>query len=156
MQANEVETRRSVGNGERLTPFDTTNEHDPFSKACRSLDMPVSDNFFPVDGARERFAQLHFQAACVRLEGLARLLKAIEESGGIERVPMSLVGEAMGAATDVAENLRWSYERIAETGRRRAEEGSKENGKSPLGEHVRPVDAPRPVRGEKGRQDEGS
>ena len=80
--------------------------------------MAMFGNPSPVDGAKERFAQLHFRAACVRLEILAQMLQTIERDGGLEQAPLTLVNEAVAAAADVAENLRWSYERLTETGHR--------------------------------------
>src|SRR5271170_7340286 len=63
------------------------------------------------EGAKERFAHLHYRAACIRLEVLSQTLNSIEARGGIDQAPSDLLGEALSAAVDVAENLRWSYER---------------------------------------------
>lgn len=80
--------------------------------------MGLFEQSFPSDGAKERFAQLHFQAACVRLEMLMRILRAIEERGGVDQAPASLVLEAANAAAEVADNLRWASERLQQTARR--------------------------------------
>jgi hypothetical protein len=87
--------------------------------------MGLFGQSFPTDGAKERFAQLHFQAACVRLEMLSRILQAINERGGVEHVPPAMVNEASVAASEVAENLRWAYERLRQTDLQRAEEAAR-------------------------------
>ena len=51
----------------------------------------------------------------MRLEMLSRILQGIEERGGVEHVSAMMVNEAGDAATEVAENLRWAYERLRET-----------------------------------------
>jgi hypothetical protein len=87
--------------------------------------MGLFGNSFPTEGAKERFAQLHFQAACVRLEMLAAILRGIEERGGVEQVPAAMVNEAGEAAAEVAENLGWAYERLRETDLQRGDEGAR-------------------------------
>ena len=86
--------------------------------------MGLFGQSLPTDGARERFAQLHFQAACVRMEMLSRILREIDEQGGVEHVPAALVNEAASAATEVAENLRWAQERMRQSDLQRAEEAA--------------------------------
>ena len=87
--------------------------------------MGLFEQSYPTDGAKERFAQLHFQAACIRLEVLGRILQAIEERGGVEHAPPAMVNEASSAAAEVAENLRWAYERLRQTDIQRAEEAAR-------------------------------
>jgi hypothetical protein len=110
--------------------------------------MGLFGQFFPLDGAKERFAQLHFRAAAVRLEMLSRMMKAIEERGGVDQVPSAMVNEAATAAAEVTENLRWAYERLRETALARGEEGSRMD--FPPG---RDIPEPRPMAKEERREE---
>jgi hypothetical protein len=87
--------------------------------------MGIFGEFLPVDDARQRFAHLHFRAACVRLELLSRLLQGIEERGGIAEASPAMVSEAIAAAADISDNLRWCYERLTETTRRVTMDGAR-------------------------------
>ena len=56
---------------------------------------------------------------------LSRILRTIEERGGVEEAPAGLVSEAASAAVEVAENLRWAYERLRQTDLQRAEDSTR-------------------------------
>ncbi len=110
--------------------------------------MGLFGNSFPTEGAEERFAQLHFQAACVRLEMLSRILREIEERGGVEHVPAALVNEAGNAAMEVTENLRWAYERLRPADLQREEEAARMDFPA-----VRDEPGARPTAQEEGRRE---
>jgi hypothetical protein len=63
-----------------------------------------------------RYANLYYQAAMARCDTLRELMAQIEAAGGVEHAKRPLA-DAMQAAVDLAENLRYSQQSLRQASR---------------------------------------
>ena len=66
----------------------------------------------------KRYASLYYQAAVARLDTLRELIAQINAEGGVDRAKRPL-SEAVQAALEVAENLRYAHQALRQPGRPR-------------------------------------
>lgn len=88
-----------------------------FNGAQCSLMSTSDEEILKLDEGR-RYAILYYQAATARLDTLRELMAQIEEAGGVEQAKRPL-GEAVQAALDLAENLRYSHQSLRQAARNR-------------------------------------
>ena len=80
--------------------------------------MTLHDQSLSDQHEGKRFADLYYIAAAARFETLRTLLSQIDAAGGIQNAK-SILSEAADAATDVADNLRYSQHALRPTDRPR-------------------------------------